>query len=102
MKIALDFDDTITISPEFFTAFVKAMRKDGHEIHIVTDSVPYYENIVREQLKHFGIEYDAIKVTGEKLTYCRENDIDFAIDDLAHEYYQAIPDIARMQIAKLK
>ena len=37
MKFAFDVDGVITEAPGFFSEISKALRKSGHEIHIVSD-----------------------------------------------------------------
>ena len=36
MRIALDFDDTVTLDPLFWTEFVRLARLHGHSVTIVT------------------------------------------------------------------
>lgn len=36
MKISIDFDGTITRYPEFFSAMMRAMQNDGHQVGILT------------------------------------------------------------------
>ena len=36
LKIALDFDDTITVDPEFWSLFIALAKKYKHEVTIVT------------------------------------------------------------------
>ena len=86
MKIAVDIDDTITAAPEFFAAFCKAMRKDGHEIHIVTASHEMLKETRRKDIERLGIEYDFLVCTNFKDNYCHEEGIDYAFDDMPLHY----------------
>jgi len=36
MRIALDFDQTVTLDPEFWRAFIRLAQDAGHDIRIVT------------------------------------------------------------------
>lgn len=82
MKILLDIDETITECPEFFSAFSKAMLKDGHEIHVVTArDGSYYKDLTEKQLKEWDIPYTVLVFNWEKLAYCHDNDIKAAFDD---------------------
>lgn len=36
MKIALDFDGTFTLDPEFWTDFINLVAKRGHLVYLVT------------------------------------------------------------------
>jgi len=40
MKIAIDFDRTITTDPELWMSFANAARQRGHEVTIVTSRSP--------------------------------------------------------------
>lgn len=87
MKIAIDIDDTITEAPEFFSALTQSMREAGHEIHIVTArDETYHKTLTEDQLEDWDIEYDALAFTVAKATYCHENDIDYAFDDMVGFY----------------
>ena len=74
MKIAIDIHGVINNAPEFFSAFIKAMYKDGHEIHVVTGS-QVTEGLKRE-LASYGIIYhylfsilDYQNANGVEITY---------------------------------
>jgi len=86
MKIALDVDDTISAAPEFFAAFSKAMRRDGHEIHIVTAFDETWRPMREKELKDWGIEYDNLAFTPFKEEYCKQRNITIAFDDCAGYY----------------
>lgn len=44
MRIAIDLDGTAWLHREFFKSFTKAMKKDGHEIGILTAHSHDYRN----------------------------------------------------------
>lgn len=54
MKIALDFDNTITRDPTFWIGFVNAARAAGHEVKVVTS-------------RHPGLP---VPITGIEVIYC--------------------------------
>ena len=81
MRIAIDVDDVITEAPEFFAAMTQAMKAAGHEIHIVTDFDEHFREQREKELASYGVVYDALVITGNKLQYCQDNGIDMAIDD---------------------
>ena len=71
MKIALDYDNTITADPEFWTAFVQMANMRGHEVTVVTSRYPG----------------NPIPVTGVPIVYCsftakrKHHQADIWIDD---------------------
>lgn len=44
MKVALDFDETITLDPLFWVAFIHMARASNHEVAIVTSRSPIGDN----------------------------------------------------------
>lgn len=110
MKIGLDLHGIINTHPSFFSALTQSLKKDNHEIHILTGS-HLKENKIEEELKNYGIAYTHIfsiadfhrenktadmwyDTNGEpwisdldwdktKADYCEKNKIDFCIDDTA-------------------
>lgn len=58
MDIALDYDDTYTLKPEFWDAFIAHARADGNRVYIVTMR---YEHEKPEDLEG---KVDAIFCTG--------------------------------------
>ncbi len=87
MKLALDFDGVITEAPSFFATVTHALRAAGHEIYIVTDHDEHYRSQREAELRDLGIAYDELVIRGQKERYCQEQDIRFALDDDAVEYY---------------
>jgi hypothetical protein len=43
MKIALDYDNTITRDPLFWSSFIQMARQRGHEVKIVTSRAPHMD-----------------------------------------------------------
>src|SRR3954463_3058940 len=52
MKISLDFDGTITRYPEFFKAFMYAMKNAGHQVGILTGRHHGGEQEIRDWLAY--------------------------------------------------
>lgn len=48
MKISLDYDNTITLDPEFWSNFIKLTREFNHEIVIVTYRFDSTKNIINK------------------------------------------------------
>ena len=87
MKFVLDVDGVITEAPRLFAVLSRALRASGHEVHIVSDFDEKFRDQRIGELKDYGIEYDAFVITARKADYFIEQEIDFAFDDDAHEYY---------------
>lgn len=108
MKVAIDIHGTIDARPEFFSKFTKLLKAFGVEIHVTT-GVPISAR-VKDQLDAWEIEYDVLfSITdyhesigtpirwdengdpwiadldwnSTKGAYCRQNNIDLAIDNSA-------------------
>ncbi len=81
MKIAFDVDDVITESPEFYAVITQSLMNSGHQVFIVTDFDEYFREQRVKELQRYGIEYTELIITSEKLQYCKDNGIQFAIDD---------------------
>lgn len=60
MKIGIDIDGTITAFPPLFSIMTKALRKDGHEVYIVTFRHSEMRQETENDLKAMGIEYDKL------------------------------------------
>ena len=99
MKIALDIDDTISEAPEFFSAFTKAMRTSGHEIHVVTARHFASEPATIKELETWGIEYDYLEFSVQKEQYCRDNGIEYAFDD--YDLYYANSQVCKFALFKV-
>lgn len=106
MKIGIDIHGTIDTDPEYFSKYIKMLRKQGIEIHIITGEKVSVEMI--EQLREWEIKYDHLfsivdyygalgtKIIWDKdnnpwidkylwdkakSDYCRREKIDLHIDD---------------------
>ena len=53
MKIALDWDQTYTLDPEFWFDFIKTSKDKGHDIRIVTLRKPEMEDEPLKWIKQF-------------------------------------------------
>ena len=91
MKIAIDLDATITAYPAVFACFTRAFRQAGHEIHIVTDRQPGTEQAVEQMLAELNIVWDALRITGDKVSYILEQGIDVLYDD-TDVYFRDLPE----------
>lgn len=60
MKIALDWDDTFTRDPHFWTVFILNARKSHHEVKIVTFRHPQHCDDIYLELKNRKISVDVI------------------------------------------
>jgi hypothetical protein len=87
MKFAIDYDDVISLDPTFFLVLTQALKAQDHEMYIVSDFDEYFRNQREEELRHDQIVYDKLIITSKKTEFCKANGIDYAIDDLAEEYY---------------
>jgi uncharacterized HAD superfamily protein len=100
MRIAIDVDDVITEAPEFFAAMTRAMRAAGHEIHIVTDFDERFRSQREKELADYGVVYDTLAITAQKSAYCKDHDIDFALDD-DRSYFREGPAPATINLFRL-
>jgi hypothetical protein len=91
MKIAIDLDNTITEFPKFFSLFSRAIRKEGCQVHIVTNREEGTEKDVVQELQDYGILYDVVKITEDKAKYIHEQGIEVFFDD-TDENFLDIPD----------
>ena len=57
VKIGLDFHGVITDRPEFFSAFSKAVKERGYELHIITGGP---RKTVEDYLNSHNIFYTAV------------------------------------------
>jgi uncharacterized HAD superfamily protein len=99
VKIAVDLDGTISEYPEFFRLFCKAMRQMGCKIYVVTDRPAGTEDLVAEQLEGCGVNYDHIKITGQKSQYILEEGIEVLFDDV-DDYFKDLP--AEVAVFKIR
>jgi len=61
MLIALDYDGTYTLDPEFWNTFIINSKKRNHKIIIVTMRYPHEGEEVEEQIKECSIIYTSRK-----------------------------------------
>lgn len=61
MKLALDYDDTYTLDPEFWDVFLSNARHRGHKVYIVT--MRYPEEAVHE---YASMRADRVVYTSRK------------------------------------
>ena len=99
MNFAFDYDDVISAEPDFFSVITQALKKQGHMIYVLTDFDEYYRKQRESELKKFGISYDELVINSNKSEYCKKHNIDYAIDDLAEEYY---PDLKLTNLSIVK
>ena len=88
MKIAIDLDNTITYSPEFFRILTKALIAEN-DIFIITNRDPHTMEETEEELSVLGIRFNKVVLTGDKAEYIKENGIQVFIDDV-DEYHLEI------------
>ena len=65
MKISFDYHGVIDQYPDVFRAIIKALRKDGHRVYIVTGTAGLEAEDLLEKLE---IEYDQIFSITDELT----------------------------------
>lgn len=87
MNFAFDVDGVITDAPEFFKHICRAIRKDGHKVHIVSGFDENFRKQRLRELETLGIEYDHFEITADKEGFCKSNEIDFVIDDHILDYF---------------
>jgi hypothetical protein len=79
MRIALDFDETITEDPHFWSEFVRLAKRHGHSVTIVTFRMSSHEN---SDIAGFAHEHDIafICTGGKQKASCHQADV--WIDDM--------------------
>lgn len=100
MKLALDLDGVVFEHPEFFRELSSSLRRQGHEIILLTDSTGYYREFIEYKLLEIKLEYDNLVITAKKEEYCLDCNIEYAIDDLP-EYYPSSENIP-IYLCKIK
>ena len=93
MNIGLDFDDTITVNPKFFSKFSNDLSKHGNKIYIISScdkiSEPFFEEMFenkKKKLKEWDIFYEALElvkgpVPKNKASLCKKLNISVMIDN---------------------
>ena len=88
MIVGLDIDGTISKHPELFRILSKALRNEGHSVHIVTCRME--PEHTEKDLESWGIEYDRLhlipvqtdlSVADWKRKVCEDEGLDFLFDD---------------------
>lgn len=80
MKIALDFDNTYTLDPEFWDDFIRNSYDSGHTVGIVTVRHPYWDAhpLLDFLFCEFGIH--VIFTDGRaKKDFCKELGVEFDV-----------------------
>jgi predicted glycosyltransferase len=67
MRWVFDIDSVITANPDFFKWWIYHLRKNGHEVLIVTGRNPARKSETKEELKMWGISYDSISFMPKSL-----------------------------------
>jgi hypothetical protein len=62
MKVGLDIDNTITDQPEMFRILSGALRREGHEVHILTFRSETLRDETERELALMGVEYDSMRM----------------------------------------
>ncbi|MCL4364803.1 MAG: hypothetical protein M1569_03935 [Candidatus Marsarchaeota archaeon] len=93
MNMGLDFDDTITVNPRFFSKFTNDLSKHGNKIYIISScdkiSEPFFEEMFENKtrrLKEWHILYEALELVKEpvpenKALLCKKLNISVMIDN---------------------
>jgi hypothetical protein len=102
MNFGFDIDGTITAAPEVFAAIMRALRRDGHIVHVITGQTtpvtPEDTHARIKQLESLGIGtdcYSRLHLSGppdwvtDKAGYCRDVPMDFVFENDA-AYAKAI------------
>ena len=98
MKIGIDLDGTISEYPKFFSLFSRAISDAGCTVYVITDRPPGSENYIAQELKHYGITYDSIKITSDKAGFIEEEGIEVLFDDMDRYFRHLPPDVAVFKI----
>ena len=102
MKIAFDFDGTITAYPQAFEALVPILKKGGAELVILTACAGEFPEHLRQteaerRLASFGFEDIPVVWchTAKKPAWCRKHNVDILVDDVpfhdAETFLQLVP-----------
>ena len=89
MKIAVDYDNTITEYPDFFRVFC-SLFSASHEVFIITNRDPDSTAAVEAELNGLGITYHQLIITADKATAIMEHGITVFFDD-TDEYFLNLP-----------
>ncbi|MFO0824267.1 MAG: hypothetical protein U0792_14335 [Gemmataceae bacterium] len=84
MRVAFDFDGTITEHPEFFRVLSVALRASGNEVLVLTYRHPALRSVMAEQLAAWGIEFDRMQFAHsqqDKAIWCEKLGVDVFFED---------------------
>ena len=87
MTVAFDVDGVITEAPAFFAVVTQALRAAGHRVLLITDFAEHFREQRVRELAGYGVEYDALVITGSKARRCREEGVDVMVDDEPEVYF---------------
>ena len=87
MRFAIDVDGVVTEAPLFFAALTQALRAAGHTVFVVSDFDEHFRAQREADLERWGIGYDEFAITADKAGFCRQRQVDFALDDDAPHYF---------------
>ena len=91
MKIAIDIDGTISVCPQFFSALTNAL-KGKTEIFILSNRDPSEQSRreTEKELERWGIHYEHLLISGQKLEFILENGIHCFVEN-EDEQFQYLP-----------
>lgn len=87
--MALDLDDCITAWPEWFAWLSRALRRDQHEVIVLT--LRRDPDCARKDLERLGVQYDRLETLPEerrtdlfgwKAERCRALSVSVLVDDM--------------------
>jgi hypothetical protein len=94
MRVAIDLDDTITAHPGFFAWFAAALRRDGHEVVVMTIRCESGRPEAEAELRRHGVPWDQLvmlprdfvrtggRLWGWKGERCCDLGMDVLVDDM--------------------
>ena len=84
-------DDKVILRQASLKAASRAMRREGCQVHILTNRPKGTEDEIRGELDACGVSYDVVKITADKAKYIQDQEIDVFFDD-TDEYFIDLPD----------
>lgn len=93
LKIAIDIDGTIDISPVSIEFFKKLTKSLDAKIFILTNRNPsnYSRQCTSRELDGMGIKYDHLIITADKVKCILDNDINIFFEN-TDEYFLDLPE----------
>lgn len=100
MKIALDFDNTITCSRESieFFSILTHLLCPSHKIYIITDAEPQTHQLIAEELDDLEIDYSEIVITSNKAQFIKENNITIYFEDTDDYFLELGPEVTVFKV----